>query len=86
LSEGIQKSIKYNFYSAGSLGFMTLIFLSVYALGFWYGKILVNDLKYDAPTVLGTFFCFIIGGSTIGQISPILKNIAEGKTAMADLL
>ena len=32
-----------------------------------------------------TFFCFIIGGSTVGQLSPIAKNFAEGKVAVSKL-
>jgi len=56
---------------------VNVIFLSVYGLGFWYGKtLLIGDTEYTAATIIGTFFCFVIGGSSIGQISPIMKNFA----------
>lgn len=80
LDVGKKTAIKYNLYSSLSLAAVTVIFLGVYSLGFWYGKKLLIDEdtrdKYNAATIVGTFFCFIVGGSSIGQISPILKNIA----------
>lgn len=65
-----------------SLSFVMLIFLGVYALGFWFAKWLIVNADAVPGTVLGTFFCFIIGGSSIGQISPVLKNITEGRVAV----
>ena len=79
--------LKYTFLAAASFGAMNLIFLSLYSFGFWYGKQLIIwfPSKYQAPTVLSTFFCFLIGGASIGQVSPIMKNIAEGKVAASKL-
>lgn len=73
--------------SSGFFGIMTLIFLGLYSFGFWYGKQLIIwfPLDYQAPTVISTFFCFLIGGASVGQISPIMKNIAEGKVAATKL-
>ena len=73
--------------SSASLGLMTLIFLGLYSFGFWYGKQLIIwfPANYQAPTVISTFFCFLVGGASVGQISPILKNIAEGKVAATKL-
>lgn len=86
LSKGQGTVIKYTLFSAISFGVMNLIFLSIYSLGFFYGKQLIIWFpEYDAPTIIGTFFCFLVGGSSIGQISPIFKNIAEGKVAAASL-
>lgn len=65
-----------------SLSFVMLIFLSVYALGFWFAKWLIVNADANPGVVLGTFFCFIIGGSSVGQISPVLKNITEGRVAI----
>lgn len=64
------------------------IFISIYAFGFWYGKkiILDNPGKYQISAILNTLFCFIMGGSSVGQISPFFKNIADGRVAMADFL
>ena len=61
------------------------IFLGVYSLGFWFAKWLVVNKSKDAGVVVGTFFCFIIGGSSIGQVSPILKNLMEGRVAVQKL-
>jgi hypothetical protein len=61
----------------------------MYSFGFWYGKKLIVDNidtgKYDAAVILSTFFCFIVGGSSVSQLSPFLKNIAEGRVALAEL-
>ena len=66
---------------------MSLIFLGLYSFGFWFGKQLIiwHPDKYQAPVIISTFFCFLVGGASVGQISPILKNIAEGKVAAAQL-
>jgi hypothetical protein len=34
---------------------------------------------------MATFFCFLIGGASVSQITPIFKNIAEGKVAAGSL-
>lgn len=69
-------------------GLIILIFISMYSLGLWYGKNLIIENidtgKYDAGIILSTFFCFVVGGSSIGQLSPFLKSIAEGKVAMSE--
>lgn len=79
--------MKYNFNQALGQALIIFIFLSIYAFGFWYGKKLIVDNidtgKYNAADILSTFFCFIVGGSSIGQISPFFKNIAEGRVSMA---
>jgi len=69
------------------MGLMILIFISIYSFGFWYGKKLIIDNidtnKYNIGVILSTFFCFLVGGSSIGQIAPFFKNIADGRIAMA---
>ena len=86
MKEGKKTSIKYCLMTSAGHGLIILVFISMYAFGFWYGKnLIVNNIdtgKYDAPTILGTFFCFLVSGSSFSQISPFLKNIAEGKVAM----
>jgi hypothetical protein len=39
----------------------------------------IDTGKYSPADIIGTFFCVVSGGSAFGQISPILKNLAEGK-------
>lgn len=85
LDKGREKTKKLMFVGAVALGFVMLIFLGVYSLGFWFSKWLVIHKDKLASDVVGTFFCFIIGGSSIGQISPILKNIMEGRVAVQKL-
>jgi ABC-type multidrug transport system fused ATPase/permease subunit len=70
---------------AMSVGFMIMMFLSSYGLGFWYGKIIILDYGYTVADVISTFFCIIMGGGSIGQITPALKNIALGKAALAKM-
>ena len=70
-----------------SHGLLLAIFLSLYAFGFWYGKKMIIDNldthKYNAADILGAFFCFLVGGSSFSQLSPYMKNIAEGRVAIA---
>lgn len=82
LDKGSKKTKSLMLVGAISLSFVMLIFLGVYSLGFWFAKWLVINKGYEAGLVVGTFFCFIIGGSSIGQISPILKNVMEGRVAV----
>ncbi len=62
----------------------------MYAFGFWYGKNLIVDNidtgKYDGAAILSAFFCFLVGGSSFSQISPFMKNIAEGRVGMGEFL
>ena len=78
---------KYCLMTSVGHGLIILVFISMYAFGFWYGKnLIVNNIdtgKYDAAVILRTFFCFIVSGSSFSQLSPFLKNIAEGRVAMA---
>lgn len=81
----LSDSKKYTVYTGMSLGFMICVFLGCYGLGFWYGKVLIITQGIDVANVLSTFFCIIIGGSSIGQMAPSMKNIALGKAAIAKL-
>ena len=88
LSEGKSKAVKYNLYRALGNGGIIFVFLSMYAFGFWYGKKLILDNigndNYNVGVILSTFFCFIVGGSSVGQISPFIKNITDGRVAMGE--
>ena len=87
LNDGKAKVLKYNLYQALGQGLIIFIFISIYSFGFWYGKKLIIDNidngKYNVGTILSTFFCFLVGGSSVGQISPFFKNIADGRVSMA---
>jgi hypothetical protein len=58
----------------------------MYSFGLWYGKKVILDNwdthKYDVSVILSAFFCFIVGGSSVGQVEPFFKNIVDGRIAM----
>lgn len=85
LQKTLTDSRKYTFFMAISIGIMIMIFLGCYSLGFWYGKVIILDYGSTIADVISTFFCIIMGGASIGQIAPSLKNIALGKAALAKL-
>jgi ATP-binding cassette subfamily B (MDR/TAP) protein 1 len=60
---------------------MILVFLSSYALGFWYGKKLIVEKDYNVSDIISCFFCIMIGGASLGQSSPALKSIASAKSS-----
>lgn len=74
-------------YSGIAIGFVIFVFLGIYALGFYFGKQLIIDdpLKYDSAGIIATMFCIVIGGSSIGQLSPVMKNLVEARIAAAKL-
>ncbi len=88
LTLGRKKANKYNLFAAMSFGLIFFVFMSIYSYGFWFGKYLIikDPTKYNSTDIVATFFSFIIGGSSISQISPIMKNVAEGRVAIGKLL
>lgn len=62
---------------------MNLIMLGLYSFGFFIGKemMIMNPGQYKASEIISTFFCFMVAGQSIGQISPIFKSIADAKVA-----
>lgn len=68
--------------AGAAIGFMILVFLSSYALGFWYGKeLIVKHDNYDVSDIISCFFCIVMGGASLGQAAPALKNIASAKSS-----
>ncbi len=41
--------------------------------------------RFKASDIISTFFCFLVAGQSIGQISPIFKNIADAKIAASKI-
>lgn len=85
LQKTLTDSKKYTMFMAMSIGIMIMIFLSCYGLGFWYGKVIILEYKYTIADVISCFFCIIMGGASIGQMAPSLKNIGMGKAALAKM-
>lgn len=85
LQNTLKDSRKYTLFMAVSIGIMIMVFLGSYGLGFWYGKIIILDHGYTVADVISCFFCIVMGGASIGQMAPALKNIALGKAALAKM-
>jgi ATP-binding cassette subfamily B (MDR/TAP) protein 1 len=85
LSESQRKVVRVILFSSASFGGLMLVMLGLYSLGFYYGKWLIIWEIGDSEKILSTFFCFVIGGASVSQMTPILKNIAEAKVAAASL-
>lgn len=77
---------------AGIGGLFSTLFAS-YALGFWFGSRCVIGASncpesvtgglYSAGDVLVVFFCIVMGGMQLSQLTPAFKNISEGRMAAA---
>lgn len=75
---------------AGIAGIFFTLFAS-YALGFWFGSKCVIGASncpesmtgglYTAGDVLVVFFCIVMGGMQLSQLTPAFKNISEGRMA-----
>lgn len=46
---------------------------------------ITNNGIFKASDIISTFFCFLVAGQSIGQISPIFKNLADAKIAAAKI-
>jgi hypothetical protein len=72
LNIGIFKGFKIGL---GNGGLFSVCFMS-YALGFWYGSVLVaHDIRNNCVdncntggSILATFFCVLMGGIALGQV------------------
>jgi len=74
------------------LGVLFFAMLASYSLGFWYGSLCVEgtssclngnsgDKLYTAGDVLIIFFCILMAGFNLSQLTPALKKITEGISA-----
>lgn len=72
------------------LGFLYLFLFLDYSLCFWYGAKLVADKTindrtnqvYNLGDVMTIFFAVMIGGFGLGQTSPSIKAMTEGRISM----
>lgn len=62
---------------------MNLTMMGIYSYGFFLGKYMMieNPGSYSASQLISTFFCFLVAGQTIGQLSPVVKNMTDAKIA-----
>lgn len=90
LKIGKKKAVRYIAFVSIFIAIFTFVQFAVYSIGMWFGKwVLIWNMdshKYSPSDIVGTFFCVVSGGSAFGQITPILKNLAEGKESFRDLM
>uniref|UniRef100_A0A4W3JZC6 ATP-binding cassette sub-family B member 5 n=1 Tax=Callorhinchus milii TaxID=7868 RepID=A0A4W3JZC6_CALMI len=79
---GVKKSITINL----SVGFAYFLLFGSYALGFWYGTILIlGNTGYDIGTVLTIFFAIIFGTFSIGQTAPYFEAFSDARGAAFEI-
>jgi len=89
---GIGKSLKLG--AANGMLFSSAFF--IYALAFWYGSQQVaNDLEcvqsggvgcITGGAVITTFFSFLIGAFSLGQLAPSLNAVAVARTSLVRVM
>lgn len=87
LKKAYSIAVKNGFYTGLGLGFMWFVMLADYGVGFWFGSIFVGDKTenalYDRPytggDVIVIFFSIMMGGFSLGQATPCLKNFTLGQ-------
>ena len=83
LIKGNERAVRYIAFVAAFTSAFAFTQFSIYSLGMFLGKEIlkwnIDNGRYTPADIVGTFFCVVSGGSAFGQISPILKNLAEGK-------
>jgi len=89
---GIGKSVKLG--AANGMLFSSAFF--IYALAFWYGsKQVADDLEcvrlggegcITGGAVITTFFSFLIGAFSLGQLAPSLNAVAVARTSLVRVM
>eukprot|EP01006_Ploeotia_vitrea_P064381 TRINITY_DN87700_c0_g1_i1.p1 TRINITY_DN87700_c0_g1~~TRINITY_DN87700_c0_g1_i1.p1 ORF type:complete len:116 (-),score=9.00 TRINITY_DN87700_c0_g1_i1:28-375(-) len=82
-------SIKFTFFTGACIGFLFFAIFIFYAVGFYYGSVLIEDgtnnalygRPYSVGDVMVIFFGIMIGGFSMGQAAPCLDNFSKGKVA-----
>lgn len=90
MNVGIVKGLKVG---AGN-GLVFGVSFLTYALGFWYGGVLVaRDLESDCTdncttggVVITTFFATLMGSFALGQLTPSISALSEARAAAANVL
>lgn len=90
MNVGIVKGLKVG---AGN-GLVFGVSFLTYALGFWYGGVLVaRDLESDCTdhcttggVVITTFFATLMGSFALGQLTPSISALSEARAAAANIL
>ena len=84
--------MKFAIFSGIAIGFLFFIMIASYALGFWWGSVLVERREpnsvsvsgfYSTGDVLVIFFSVLMAGFNISQLTPAVQKITEGRGAAA---
>ncbi|CAL1526271.1 unnamed protein product [Lymnaea stagnalis] len=83
LKDAQKFGVKKGFTNGASMGFIWLVIFCCYALGFWYGGVLVREEKdnYDVGTMIIVFFSVLIGAFSLGNAAPSLQSLATARGA-----
>jgi ATP-binding cassette subfamily B (MDR/TAP) protein 1 len=65
------------------MGFVWIVINCAYALGFWYGWKLTQDLSknYSVGTIILVFFNIIIGVFSLGNAAPFISTFGNSRAA-----
>ena len=76
-------AIKWGVLMGVGLGFLFFCIFAEYALGMWYGSVLISESnEIKTGDVLVVFFSVSTGTMSLGQLTPVIKAYAEGKKAL----
>ncbi|KAL4464298.1 hypothetical protein ABPG72_011343 [Tetrahymena utriculariae] len=89
LVQAFKIACKYGAYAGAGIGLTLLTMFLDYALSFWYGSKLIADgtenqivnRVYTQGDIFVIFSSILIGGFSIAQVGPCLKNFEIGKQA-----
>ncbi|KAI9025534.1 P-loop containing nucleoside triphosphate hydrolase protein [Hyaloraphidium curvatum] len=85
LDEAYEIGKKKTIYQSLSFGFIMSMLYATYALGFYYGGLLISWSLADPGTVLTCILCIMQGALSLGQTTPLITAIASGAGAAADI-
>ncbi|XP_012936337.1 ATP-dependent translocase ABCB1 isoform X2 [Aplysia californica] len=82
LSDAEAFGVKKGFTNGASMGFIWLVIMCCYALGFWYGgKLVREDSDYDVSNMIIVFFSVLIGAFSLGNAAPNIQSLATARGA-----
>eukprot|EP00731_Ephydatia_muelleri_P030841 Em0022g355a len=72
-TEGLKKGLSVSLVAGG----MFLILYCMYALGFWYGAVLITQCELAAGDVVTVFFSIMIGSFSLGNALPEIQTFSS---------
>nr|GMD09191.1 ABC transporter B family member 9-like [Ipomoea batatas] len=81
LQEAYAASVKQGLASGIGIGIILCIVFSSYGFAIWYGAILILKKGYEGGDVMSVLVAVMMGGGSLGQVSPCLSAFAAGQAA-----